>query len=85
MSRQQRRKEEREARRRGASRYDRASGLPTGPRPWYYRYGYQVGIWGGAGLGVLLFFAFGGSFIGLIIGVVLGQVVGIWLSRRGRR
>lgn len=55
----------------------------TDERPWYFRYGYHVGVWSGAALGVI-WFAINESFLGLLIGIVLGQVAGIFLSRQGR-
>lgn len=53
-------------------------------RPWYYRYGYHLGVWSGAALGVVWFAIFQ-DLIGLIIGIVAGQIAGITLSRLGRR
>lgn len=52
-------------------------------RPWYFRFGYQLGVWGGA-LFIVLWYVFFEDLIGLPIGIVLGQVVGIFLSRQGR-
>ncbi len=53
-------------------------------RPFYFRYGYHVGVWSGAALGVISFAIFQ-DFIGLVIGIVAGQVVGVVLSRQGRQ
>ena len=53
-------------------------------RPWYFRYGYHVGVWSGSALGVVWFAIFQ-DLIGLIIGIVAGQVAGIILARQGSR
>ena len=53
------------------------------PRPWYFRYGYHIGVWSGAALGVIWYLAFR-DMVGLVIGVVLGQAAGITLGRMGR-
>ena len=52
--------------------------------PWYYRYGYHLGVWGGAMFGVAWYGVFQ-ELIGLIVGIIAGQVVGVFLSRRGRK
>lgn len=77
MPRQQRRRE----RRRHIETRDET--LTGDPRPWYFRYGYHLGVWSGAALGVIWYAIFQ-SLTGLIIGIIAGQVVGIILSRLGR-
>ncbi len=78
MSRQQRRRE----RRSDAS--PRHAPIIVDERPWYFRYGYHVGVWTGAAFGVI-WFALNQDIVGLIIGIVLGQVAGVVLSRQGRQ
>lgn len=78
MSRQQRR---RERRRHIETRDDPQT---ADNRPWYYRYGYHVGVWSGAALGVIWYAIFR-DMLGLVIGIVVGQLAGITLSRLGRR
>ncbi len=88
MSRQQRRKE----RRRRAANQQTASQRSTSrnepiivdQRPWYFRYGYHVGVWSGAALGVAWYAIFR-DFIGLIVGIIGGQIAGVLLSRQGTR
>lgn len=77
MSRQRRRKD----RKSGAR--PRTAPVLIDERPWYFRYGYHLGVWSGAALGVT-WYVVSGSLLGLIIGIVLGQVAGILLSRQGR-
>ena len=81
MSRQRRRRESRQATKRDAS--VRSEPVLVDQRPWYFRYGYHVGVWSGAIFGVAWYAVFE-DLIGLIIGIVAGQVVGILLSRQGR-
>ena len=79
MNRQQRRRD----RRRRGDDDAQASGQAVRVRPWYIRFGYHVGVWGGAAAGVISF-AITGSLVPLIIALVAGQVVGILLARIGR-
>ncbi len=77
-------RQSRQKRRRERRSYIETSHEPLGDlRPWYFRYGYHLGVWSGAALGVIWFAIFQ-ELIGLVIGVVSGQVVGITLSRLGR-
>ncbi len=78
MSRQRRR---RERRRHIATRNEP---VLVDERPWYFRYGYHVGVWSGAALGVIWYAIFR-DLVGLIIGIVVGQVAGIVLNRMGRQ
>ena len=78
MSRQRRRRD-----RRQPTEDSGNSPVVVDERPWYFRYGYHVGVWSGAAIGVI-WFAVSGSVLGLIVGIVLGQVAGILLSRQGR-
>lgn len=78
MSRQQRRRQRRQ------HIESRNEPVMVDERPWYYRYGYHLGVWSGAALGVVWFAIFQ-DLIGLIIGIVAGQIAGITLSRLGRR
>lgn len=78
MSRQQRRRE----RRRHIE--PRNEPVLVDERPWYYRYGYHLGVWSGAALGVIWYAAIR-DLVGLVIGIVAGQLLGIILSRMGRQ
>lgn len=59
------------------------SGPDAAIRPWYYRYGYHVGVWSGAAVG-LIWYAIFQDLIGLVVGVVLGKIAGMILGRMGR-
>ena len=74
MSRQQRRKARR------VRETSRNEPVIADQRPWYFRYGYHVGAWGGAAFGVGWYALFE-DLIGLMIGVVVGPIIGIILER----
>ncbi len=77
MSRKQRRKE------RSSRETARNEPVIVDQRPWYFRYGYHVGAWGGAAFGVGWYAIFE-DWIGLIIGVIVGPMIGILLGRQRR-
>lgn len=81
QTRQRRRRENRQA----AKQETTARNEPVlvDQRPWYFRYGYHVGVWTGAAFGVA-WYALLQDLTGLIIGIVAGQVVGVLLGRQGR-
>lgn len=83
MSRQQRRRQERDQRKRGDSESSPAFSRET-QRPWYYRYGYHLGVWSGVILAAGWYAVFRDAVIALAIGIIVGQIAGLFLSRRGR-